>query len=307
MTQRPALISALLTLAFVVWLWHAGLTDAWLAQLASVPVGLWGLMVVGMLASYGLRAWRIAREFAEVDGMRWLLALRIVLAHTALVNVLPMRSGEMGYPWLMRRALNVPWLDASASLLWLRLQDASVLGVLAIWMWPDLALGWRLAIMATLVLGLVWGIRWVQGMGRVNLQGRLSRLAPLTQALARRGQNMRQGWLITTANWLLKLSLQAWLLAELLGRDWATGWAGAMGAELSALLPIQGLGGLGSYEAGSAAALRWHGIDWTSGLQAALSMHLVVLAVSLTFGLLAWWLPRPLIARHNAGSESEIR
>lgn len=307
MSKRPALISALLTLAFVAWLWHAGMADAWLAQLARVPVGLWLLMVLGMLASYGLRAWRIAREFADVAGMRWILALRIVLAHTALVNVLPMRSGELGFPWLMRRALNVPWLDASASLLWLRLQDASVLGVLAIWMWPGLDLGWRLGTMVALLAGLVLGMRWLQGLSRKPLKGRLSRLTPLTQALARRGQKMGQGWLITTANWLLKLSLQAWLLAELLNRDWATGWAGAMGAELSALLPIQGLGGVGSYEAGSAAALRWHGIDWTSGLQAALSMHLVVLACSLSFGLLAWWLPRPLIARHNADSESETR
>ena len=79
----------------------------------------------------------------------------------------------------------------------------------------------------------------------------------------------------------------------------AIGWAGALGAELSALLPVQGLAGLGSYEAGSAAALRWHGIDWPTGIQAALTLHLVVLACSLAFGLLSWWLPRPLWSRHN--------
>jgi uncharacterized membrane protein YbhN (UPF0104 family) len=122
----------------------------------------------------------------------------------------------------------------------------------------------------------------------------------ITSALSQRGQRLWQGWLITAGNWALKLSLQAWLMAQLLGLPWPIGWAGSLGAELSALLPVQGLGGVGSYEAGAAAALRWQGVDWATGLQAALSMHLVVLACSLGFGLVAWWLPKPLVTRHNA-------
>ena len=126
-------------------------------------------------------------------------------------------------------------------------------------------------------------------------------LAQLTKALSSRGQRMAQGWLITVSNWALKLSLQAWLLSQLLDRDWSAGWAGSLGAELSALLPVQGLAGVGSYEAGSAAAMRWHGVPWNDGLQAALNMHLCLLACSVSFGLIAWWLPRPLVTRHNDG------
>jgi hypothetical protein len=296
----------LLTLAFAVWLWHVGLPEMWLAQWQRVPATLWAAMVAGMLASYGLRAWRIRREFADVPGMRWTLALRIVLAHTAMVNVLPMRSGELGFPWLMRRALNVTWLDASASLLWLRLQDACVLATLAVWVWPEVPTWVRALLTCALWAGLGLGVRWVRA--RASKLGSFSPgsdtpaprpMQRLMQALSQRGQGWMQGWAITSANWALKLSLQAWLLAELLGVNWSLGWAGSLGAELSALLPVQGLGGVGSYEAGAAAALRWHGVDWTSGLQAALSMHLVVLACSLGFGALAWWLPRPLVTRHN--------
>jgi hypothetical protein len=302
LNRRPVFISAALTLAFVAWLWHAGWLSQWQTQLQRVPATLWGVMVLGMLCSYGLRAWRISREFGEVPGMRWTLALRIVLAHTALVNVLPMRSGELGFPWLMRRALNVGWLDAAASLMWLRLQDACVLATLAIWAWPGWPAGWRMGLTLALGLALGLGVRWIRQHGQNSNQhegAQATRLATLTRALSRRGQNMTLGWLITISNWLLKLSLQAWLLAQLLALPWAQGWAGSLGAELSALLPVQGLGGLGSYEAGAAAALRWQGVAWMDGLQAALSMHLAVLACSLGFGLLAWWLPRPLLTRHN--------
>lgn len=301
MSKRPLLLSAALTLGLLAWLWQVGMPEVWLAQLQRVPSSWWAAMVVGMLVSYGLRAWRIRREFADVAGMRWVLALRIVLAHTAMVNVLPMRSGELGFPWLMRRALQVSWLDASASLMWLRLQDACVLATLAIWAWPDLSASVRTTLCLVLWVGLGLAVRWVRAHGSASSSTGepLGAWRHLAQALSRRGQGLWQGWLITTGNWALKLSLQAGLLAQLLGVGWSTGWAGSLGAELSALLPVQGLGGVGGYEAGAAAALRWQGVDWALGLQAALSMHLVVLACSIGFGLLAWWLPKPLVNRHN--------
>ncbi|MDI9330863.1 MAG: UPF0104 family protein [Alphaproteobacteria bacterium] len=300
LSKRPLLISVALTLAFLGWLAHVGLLSQWQQQLGRVTPTWWAVMAAGMLLSYGLRAWRIRREFADVTGMRWPLALRIVLAHTAMVNVLPMRSGELGFPWLMRRALNVPWLDASASLFWLRLQDAMVLAQLAIWLWPGWAWNWRLAFSLMLLASAWWGMRRVRALGQGTIPTVASGLwTRITHALAQRGQNMLQGWAISISNWVLKLSLQAWLLAQLLQQDWSIAWAGALGAELSALSPIQGLAGLGSFEAGSAAALRWHGVAWADGLQAALTLHLVMLACSVTFGLLAWWLPSPLVTRHN--------
>ena len=295
MSKRALLISAALTLAFLLWLWHSIPMPQWQQAWQRVAPAWWAIMVLGMLLSYSLRAWRIRGEFADIPQMNLSLALRIVLAHTALVNVLPMRSGELGFPWLMRRILNVPWLDASASLLWLRMQDACVLAVLAIWAWPGLPPSWRLGLTLLLGFSAWWGVRWVRAHGAGKLAD-TNGLQRLTQALARRGQSQWQAWLITLTNWVLKLSLQAWLLALLVEQAWAIGWAGALGAELSALLPVQGLAGLGSYEAGSAAALRWHGIDWAVGIQAALTLHLVVLSCSVGFGLLAWWLPRP---RHN--------
>jgi hypothetical protein len=297
--KRPVLISTALTLAFVAWFWQAGWWVRWQEPLQRVPLSLWGALALGLLVSYGLRAWRIQREFSDTVGMHWLLSLRIVLVHTALVNWMPMRSGELGFPWLMKRALNVPWLDASASLMWLRLQDACVLSTLSIWVWPGWP--WPLRVVLTLLLwsGVHVGVRWVRHHGSQDHGATSGKVAQLTRALNTRGRRMAQGWLISTANWSLKLSLQAWLLAQMLNADLASGWAGSLGAELSALLPVQGLGGVGSYEAGSATAMRWHGVAWDAGLQVALTLHVSLLLCSMGYGLLAWWLPRPLAYRHN--------
>ena len=294
------LISAALTMALVLWLEHTGWLWQWQWQvsLQQVSPSAWCLVLTGLLISYGLRAWRIRCEFAEVGGMNFVLALRIVLAHTALVHIMPMRSGELGFPWLMRRVLNVAWLDAAASLLWLRMQDAMVLAVLAIWFWPSVALPERLMASLLLCAGIGLALFWMRKY-RLRLETQTGLLARLSMALARRSQNQRQSWLICGLNWTLKLGLQAWLLAQLLQQSWSVGWAGALGAELSALSPVQALGGFGSYEAGSAAALRWHGVSWELGLQAGLALHLVMLTCALGFGLLAWWLPKPLMARHN--------
>jgi hypothetical protein len=297
--KRPVLISAALTLAFLTWIWQAGWLARWQAPLQRVPLSLWLTLALGLLASYGLRAWRIQREFSDTEGMHGWLSLRIVLVHTTLVNLMPMRSGELGFLWLMKRALNVHWLDASASLMWLRMQDACVLSTLSIWVWPGWP--WPLRVILTLLLwsGVYGCVRWIRHHGSRDHGTSAGKVAQLTRALNTRGHRMGQGWLISATNWTLKLSLQAWVLTQLLKADMASGWAGSLGAELSALFPVQGLAGIGTYEAGSATAMRWHGVPWDAGLQAALTLHVGLLLCSISYGLLAWWLPRPLSYRHN--------
>ena len=115
-----------------------------------------------------------------------------------------------------------------------------------------------------------------------------SRLEKMRLALADSARHARIGWLWTLANWSIKLAVQAWLLAQILTAPLAAGGAGALGAELAAILPIQGVAGFGSYEAGAAAAMLPSGIAFAGGLQAALVLHLFVLASALTAAALAW-------------------
>ena len=81
------------------------------------------------------------------------------------------------------------------------------------------------------------------------------------------------------------------LLAALIPAALDVGAAGALGAELAAILPVQGVAGFGTYEAGAAAALLPSGVALGTGLQVALALHLFVIAVSVSGGALAWLVP----------------
>ena len=93
------------------------------------------------------------------------------------------------------------------------------------------------------------------------------------------------------------------VFAQLLAADWQVGAAGAVGGELAAISPVQGVAGIGSYEAGAAAALKLSGIAWVDGLKAAFSLHLLVLAsalVSAGIALLASVIFRNRVASDDA-------
>jgi hypothetical protein len=171
--------------------------------------------------------------------------------------------------------------------------------VLAILVWPGLPLLLRTAGISALI-GFAWYLpRWARQPHNWDTGGSAlsARLGKLRDAFAESTKHARYGWVWTIANWSVKLAVQAWLLAALLPASAAVGAAGALGAELAAILPIQGVAGFGTYEAGAAAALLPNGILFERGLQAALALHLFVIACAVTAGAVAWLLPRPSAAR----------
>ena len=99
------------------------------------------------------------------------------------------------------------------------------------------------------------------------------------------------GWGLSWGNWLLKLAAVAGLLHSLVPQGFSLdprqSLAAALGGELAALLPLQGPGGLGTYEAG---VWLFSGLPLSAaplmGL-AALGVHVFCLAISL--GLAGAW------------------
>lgn len=277
------------------------------------------MTLTGLLISYGLRAARL-QIVLNLDGHarsphKWLGlrtdALRVILMHNAAINLLPMRAGELSFPWLASRELGMPVARAVACLLWMRVQDVIVLVVLGLLLWPGLPVWLRLAALGALVLswyGVGWlSRRWLgrhpspDGAADQMPTGRIARLmGGLKQALLEPEHHHPLAWLATLANWSLKLAAGACLLSAVSKAPWLTAWAGALGGELAAIVPLQGPAGFGTYEAGVWAGMAAHLPPQSDALahavSAALALHVCFLLCAVLAGALASvlsWANRP--------------
>lgn len=266
-------LRVLLTLAVcgLAWWWllrNADL-DALRAQAARPPLWAWVAAGAALLAGHGLRALRLQRDWLHVRAVAWRDCLRLVLAHNAMVILLPMRSGEAAYLWAVRREWGVGWGAAALGLLRWRLQDAAVLLVLALLLLLPLPLLQRtlLALAACALLRLL--------------------LPPLWQWLARRTASVAaeggpwKGWAASAGLWSLKVLANGGLLAALAGLLPQAALAAALGGELAGVQPLQPPAGLGTYEAGVWLAA---GLPQSSAavlVSAALAVHAFSLAVAL--------------------------
>lgn len=249
------------------------------------PVGLTAL-------SYCLREIRVRDYFRpRLDG-RFIIVLRLSILHTTANNLLPMRAGEMVFPWLMGRYFGHGFLDATASLVWIRLLDLHFLGLIGIfilylrdpaWYWPLAGLLW----FALLPLAGLTGRLVRSGQGRF---GKVLRLmidaAPASAPCALRI------YLWTALIWISKFLAFALVLRYFLQAELWEVLFGVMGAELSSVLPFHGIAGSGSYELAVMAALLPLGINATAALAGAVNLHLFLLGATLIFGALALLLPR---------------
>jgi len=297
-------LAVALTLAFVFWLLEKQQWAALAAMLEQLSGRALGVAVAGFLLSYLLRAARVFDEFRHEAEGRFGACLRVVLLHNAAVNIVPFRGGEAAFPVLLGKLFGTPLTRALASLFWFRLQDALVVAVLALAVWPGLPPVLRLAGVASLI-AFAWALpRWARRTSNSSQGGGFARLR---EAFAESTRHARFGWLWTIANWSVKLAAQAWLLAALLGTNMNTGAAGALGAELAAILPVQGVAGFGTYEAGVAAALLPNGVMLVDGLRAALALHLFVIACSVCAGIVALLLPAVHATRPTMASSKSTK
>jgi uncharacterized membrane protein YbhN (UPF0104 family) len=289
--RRDWSLGAILLAAVVV---GVALTVGWgpvLAPWRKLPPGKL-LLPFGLAAlSYFFRGARIHDYFRPRFEGRFLTVLRLSVLHNTANNLLPMRAGEMVFPWLMGRYFGHGFVDAAASLAWLRFMDLHFLGLVAIfilylrepsWTWSLVALLW-------LLLPLVAGLT-----GRLapTGRGRLGKVLHLMVCSAPGTvERALQVYLWTALTWISKFLSFALVLGHFLPVEPWQVLVGVMGAELSTVLPFHGIAGSGSYEAAVVAALLPLGIDANTALAGAVNLHLFLLGVTLILGLLALLLP----------------
>ena len=265
-----------------------------LAPWGEMPPGSLVLALFLVLLSYGIRAIRVHLYFAPATRGGFPGSFRLILLHNLFNNLLPMRSGEASFPLLMKREFQVPFLRSVPGLFYLRFLDLHfllLLGSLVFAPGRGIA-GWIIPILlfpAPVLAFLLQG--WIQERLRTK-RGDPEREINWLRGLPASWGLFLGSWFWTAVNWSVKLMVFAWILRAFSPVPYATALLGSITGELSSVLPIHGLAGAGTYEAGVLVGLLPMGVEAEAALAGAVNLHLFVLGASILSGLLALALPR---------------
>jgi hypothetical protein len=256
------------------------------------------IALVLLFLSYAIRAARLAHYFYLSQTSELLGCIRLMLIHNFWNNLIPMRIGEASFPILMKKQFNIPFEKSLPALLWFRVLDLhSLLFILLVAFSASLL---KLSLETTLIIGALWlcfpptlfifqqKIQKAIGSGT-----KLSQLATkILIGLPQRRSQFLWSWFWTQINWVIKLLALAWILIWFIDLTFAQSLLGVIGGELTSVLPIHGLGGFGTYEAGVWFAL--NSFDSQQGLiiTSAINLHLMVLSSSLLSAIIAQMLPK---------------
>lgn len=253
--NRMALISLAAVAAyatFVEWIWGwLTLVRQW-AEVGPLPV----LSALALLvATYLVRCYRIYDYFPDETAGRFLTLLRLTQIHNLLNIMLPFRAGETSFPLLMRSEFGVPLIRSTSALFFMRLLDLHALLIVAA---IGLVIGrsqqaaWWVAWLSAFVSPLVFFLfkKRVLAVARRVAPDRLAPyLAEVEAGLPDHLSAFLRAWAMTLLNWAVKVVILAWVLAIMGVAPFAASFGGALGGELSAVLPVHAPAGVGTYAA----------------------------------------------------------
>jgi len=287
--------------AFVYAVQHYWGWGRLLAPWRHLPLSMVALVVVGLLVSYLIRATRIYLAESGIPRGRLGQCLRLVLLSNAFNLLLPMRSGEASFPLLMRRWFNIELSRATGVLIWLRLLDLHVLAAVGVacatagWLGRNSIVADWASLAAALCVAAPVMLFVMRKPLASRLQGRNGRVAHLLlkalDGLPVSGRGLLRDLVLTWLSWTIKLVGLGWVLARLADISPTMGVLGAIGGDLSTVLPIHAPGGFGTYEAGVLALLAPASAPTPALLAAAVDLHLLVLTTALLAAAVAWVAP----------------
>jgi hypothetical protein len=238
---------------FIQWIWGwSSILAGW--QAVGLPTILVALVL--LVGTYVVRTHRMHDYFPRETSGQFLRLFRVTQMHNLLNVMLPFRAGETSFPLLMRSEFGVPLVHGTAALLVLRLLDlhallaAAGLGLVAGSSRPYFA-GLLWAPFLLLPLLLFPFKRPLMTALRGRLSGKLSRIAEeIDDGLPTDIAAFIRAWLLTVLNWGAKVVVLAWVLGLMGVLPVAAMFGGALGGELSSVLPVHAPAGVGTYPAG---------------------------------------------------------
>lgn len=240
----------------VQWMWGWPLLVRQWAEIGPGPVLSALALLVG---TYFIRCYRIYDYFRAETRGRFRQLLRLTQVHNILNIMLPFRAGETSFPILMRSEFGVPLARSTSALLLMRVLDLHALfaaaGVGLLLERGNPVSGW-----------LLWSAYLVLPLLLFLLKGRVLRLVEkrlpaslgkileeIEAGLPANGKAFVRAWLMTALNWSTKVAVLAWALFTMGVVPLAACFGGALGGEVSSVLPVHAPGGVGTYPAGMTA------------------------------------------------------
>ncbi|THV14150.1 lysylphosphatidylglycerol synthase domain-containing protein [Rhizobium rhizophilum] len=281
------LVTAATLVGYVVFLQLAFGLCTLARQVAAIGVLQLIVALTLLVITYGVRCWRVADYFPSETKGQFRRLLKLTLVHNLLNIMLPLRSGEASFPLLMRSEFGMPLSRATAALLFMRLLDlhallaASGMGLVL----GQGAASWAAALWLAFVLAPV-PLFALKG-SILRLAGRLpERLRVLVREVERGlpagPAAFFRAWAATLINWCVKVVVLAWVLRLMDVAPFAASFGGALGGELSSVLPVHAPGGVGTYPAGIVAGALSFGAEASPASlaiigKAAVNAHLLIL------------------------------
>lgn len=289
-------IALVLGYALVVqWIWGwSEIIDQWrnwsIFQLFAV--------IILILSTYLIRAVRIWEYFRTEPGVNFSSCIKLTLLHNLANNLLPMRSGEASFPLLMRSYFGLSISRTTGTLLWFRFLDLLVVLLLgaAAWMiWSSVQFAywmvWFVALCSPLLIVSVQELLLTSVLRRLP-EGKVQKLAnSILSGMPRQLGPLLRSLALTWANWSLKLGVFALIILVFTDLNKLDAFIGALGGELSSILPVHAPAGLGTYEAGVVAGAVLTGGSAEQALQGGVNLHILLILATLIGGLLALLIP----------------
>lgn len=275
--------------AFVQWIWGwSAILEGW-RQVGLINVALALALLVG---TYFVRAHRIHDYFPPETKGQFLRLFRVTQVHNTLNIMLPLRTGEASFPLLMRSEFGVPLAHGTSALFVLRLLDlhallaAAGIGLVADTGYEVWACAvWVAFLLAPLVLAPLR--HRLVGWTRKRLPAKLEKYVDqIDDGIPRDLGAFLRAWALTVFNWGIKVAVLAWVLGLMGVGPLAACFGGALGGELSSVLPVHAPAGVGTYPAGIAAGAAIFGASRDAAAlellaKASINTHLLLIVSAL--------------------------
>jgi uncharacterized membrane protein YbhN (UPF0104 family) len=291
--NRMALLTLLIVAAyaaFIEWFWGwSTILNQW-AAVGALPIMT---ALILLTATYFLRTWRIYDYFPTETSGRFQTLFRVTQIHNLLNIMLPFRAGETSFPLLMRAEFGIPLTRGTSALFVMRLLDLHALLAAA-------GLGLAIASAHRTIAWPLWAAflllpvvafatrKPLVRLAARSLPSKLQHVADeIENGLPANALAFARAWAMTVINWLVKVLVLAWALRLMGVLPMAASFGGALGGELSSVLPVHAPGGVGTYPAGiTAGAMAFGAPSQATAIaalaQASINAHLLIIVSALT-------------------------